>query len=391
MSADNESSYPGDSSGQLNPALSSAIDAVQSPVAKQWTADAANAVQDYLTKRSVVADNAAAGDEFVSNLHDTTQALTGLVQADPGAIDLALGLASHTVNGLVSQHQHLDDDTRAGAATPLINDMQTEIAHAGVQKLAEVDRGAAYAAIDQYKDYLPDDHQAALRGYADLQEGLRGQDQMAVARQQQRDTALAGYAAASQHLASVTDPDTGQFRAQPGFLSNLISDQSIAMPTKLAIQAGYSMLSRNGDMPQSNPHVVADLLTRIGSDDQPQQGEVFAHLGTGLSVRDASFINSLLGPADGQRAADLRTLSDVVSQARDTLGSQLNGPGGQVAFGRYINWLTPALQRGANLTELMDNNRLQQFAPTPADGVAGLPKPVVRPPLHAIFAGASVG
>jgi len=388
---DNEPSSPGDASGQLNPALQSVIDNAQTDSGKSWLADAANAVQTYLTRKAVVANSAAAADEFTNNLKDTSDGLVNLVQTDPSAIDLALGLASHTVNGLVSQHQHLDDDTRAGAAAPLIGDMQTEIAHAGVQRLAELNRDDAIAAIDKYGDYLPDDHQAALRQYADIQQGLRQQDAAAQQTQAAHDAALAGYSAASNHLASFTDQDTGGFRAQPGFLSNLMSDTSIAMPTKMALQAGYSMLTRNGDVPQSNPHVAADFLQRIGSDNPPEQGEIMSHLGTGLTINDATFINGLLAPANPQRKADLRTLSDTITQAQGMLASNLNGPGGRVAFGKFTNWLLPALQRGANLTDLMADNRIQQFAPSASDAVEGLPKPMMRLPLGMIFGSAANG
>lgn len=389
MSADNETGYPGDASGQINPALASVVDNLQTGSGKQWGSDAADAIQTYLTQKAVVAQSNAAADEFTSNLHDTGTGLQQLVNQDPGAIDLALGLVSHTVNGLVSQHQHLDDDTRAGAAGPIIDEMQTQVAHAGVAKLAELNKQDALDALDKYSDYLPQANQDQLRHYADIQENLRGQDAIDVANQSARDAALNGYAAATQHLGSFTDPDTGGFRAQPGFLAKLMGDASLAPPTKLALQAGYSMLARGGDVPQSNPHVAADLLTRIGSDQPPEQGEIFSHLGTGLSIPDASFLNSLIGPADPQRKADLRTLGDVVGQARDALATRANGAAGGAAFGRFTNWLMPALQRGANLTELMADNRIQQFAPTPADHVDAMAKPLFRPSLPAVFGSAA--
>ena len=57
----------------------------------------------------------------------------------------------------------------------------------------------------------------------------------------------------------------------------------------------------------------------------------------------------------------------MVQQARDTLAHPANGRAGDAAFGRFVNWLTPALQRGANLGELTGDNQLQRFAPTKND------------------------
>lgn len=383
MAQDNETGGPGDASGQINPALTQLAGSMQTPEGQAWMGDAARGVQDYLTQKALTTQANEAAASFTNNLADTKNKLVGMVQNDPGAIDLALGLAEHTVNGLVDQHQHLDDDARGGAAADLTAHMHTEIVHAGVAALADQDKPTALAALDRYDQFLPDDQQASLRQYADTQEALRGQDAAAVARQQQRDTALAGYQSATTYLAGITDPNTNGFRAAPGFLSSLHSDQTLSLPTRLALHAGYTMLANRGDVAQSNPHVAADMLTRIGSDDPPQQGEIFSHLGSGLSVSDANFLNTLIAPANPQRQADLRELGNVVSQARSTLADPRNGPGGRVAFGRFANWLMPALQRGANLTDLMADNRIQQFAPTPADAVPVAAGP--RPPLHMIF------
>ena len=393
MAADNESQYPGDASGQLNPALQSVVDTMQTGPGQQWTADGANAIQDYLTKKAVVAENAQAADEVQTNMNETRRSLTQFVQTDPSpdAIDLALGLASHAVNGVVSQHQHLEDDQRSAIAAPIIADMQNEIKHAYIQKLSELDQGEAYAAIDKYAPGMPDGHPEALRAYADAQAVFRTQDAVATRRQQLKDTALQGYAAATQHLNSITDPDTNQFTAQPGFIANMMNDQTLALPTKLALHAGYNQLMQNGDTPQSNPRIVADLIARIGSDTPPQQGEILSHLGGPLSLSDASFLNGLIAPAAPQRRADLRTLADTVSQARDTLQTPANGIAGAAAFGRFVNWLTPALQRGGNLTDLMADNRIQQFAPRPVDMYNAIATSGPRPPLHMIFAGAANG
>jgi hypothetical protein len=384
-----DSNYPGNSTGLLNPALGQFVGNLQTPEAQDWAGDAASKIQNYLTQKSLASEAAQAGDDMVNNLDQTKSGLVSLVQSDPGATSLAISLAQTTVNGLIAQHGHLDPGDRAEASDQLVSHMQTEIAHASVQRLAEMDKPAALAQLDKLSDYLPDDHQDALRQYADTQEIMRGQDAQAMALQQQKDAALRGYANASSYLKGITD-DAGSFRATPGFLAGLMADQSVALPTKLALHAGYNMLHQYGDPDKSDPHVAADLLTRIGSDTPPQQGEIFSHLGSGLTVSDAGFLNDLIAPASPQRRSDLRLLSDTVSQARNTLASPSNGPAGTVAFGRFTNWLMPALQRGANLTEMMSDNVLQQFAPTPRDAVDAVTPRGPRLPLASIFAGPHV-
>lgn len=366
---DEEQQYPGDSSGHLNPALQQFVGQQQTQDGQVWAGLAANRIQDYLTARSNAIDAEQAGNQFVTNLNQTKQGLVSMVQSDPGSIPLALDLAQHSVSGLVDQHANLTDDQRAGAASQLTGHIQTEIAHAGIQGLAEQDKGAALQALDKFGHLLPDDQQAALRQYADVQEGLRGQDAVAQQTQQTKDAAVAGYHAASGYMAALADPQTGGFRAPPSFLTSLVADPSVALPTKLALRAGYHALNQYGDAPQSDPHVVADLLGRMAdpATPSPQQGEIISHLGSTMTLADASFMNRLLGPSSPQRQADISSLSDTVQQARATLAHPMNGAAGDVAFGRYTNWLLPALQRGANLGEIQANNPIQNFAPTVAD------------------------
>jgi len=476
--------YPGDQSGHINPALQQVTDNAATDMGSAWSGVAANRIQDYLTSKAVAQQSQAAGDQLVNNLDGVKKNLTGMVQGDPGAIDLALDLAQHTVNGIVDQHQHMDDDARAGIASDLTGHLQSEIAHTGVQRLAEIDHGAAMDALDKYGHLLPDDQQAGLRQYAAVQQGARQQDAQAAQQQSVRDASVAGYHAASQYLHSLTDPDTGAHQNPPGFVASVIADPRLAQPTRLALHAGYSMLQQNGDPPSSDPHVVSDFIGRMAGDVQPlrpgggqgnayppgvtgdllgrmqdrnmtgysvpgtlpvtmpqgapgkpaneaenvlpedqgsmrrpgtpdprmerldnlrneneepvappsgnfdrrllpqqqasatppQQYEIMAHLGTGLRVNDAAFLNGLLGPKTPSQQSDIRDLSSVMQQARNTLAHPANGPAGEQAFGKFTNWLLPALQRGGNLGELTASNQIQKFAPTASDYRAAVPR-----------------
>ena len=150
---------PGDSSGRMNPELSNFVSDQNTPMGQAWAGIAAQRAQSYLTARSNAIDAQQAADQVVTNLHQAKTGLVGMVQNDPGSMDLALDLAQHSVNGIVDQHGHLDEDARQTAANSITDHMQSEIVHGGIQSLAENDKGAALKALDRYGDYLPDDQQ----------------------------------------------------------------------------------------------------------------------------------------------------------------------------------------------------------------------------------------
>jgi len=366
--------YPGDSSGHLNPALQQFVGAQDTPMGKAWAGVAADRVQTYLTARSNALDAENSAQAFQNNMTSTRDGLVNLVKSDPGATDLALDLAQHSVNGVTDQHGHLDPDARSGAANDLIQHFQSEIAHAAVQSLAEKDKDAALQALDRYGKYIPDDQQGGLRLYAQVQDELRAQDGNAQQLQAMRDKAAAGYNSATSYINAMRDPTTGEFRSPPNYLQQLVADPSLATPTRLALHSAFNMLTRNAGEVQSSAPVVHDFIQRIADPNTPtpQQGEIISHLGSGLSVGDGAFLNHLLGPADPQRRADIRQLADTMQQAQETLAHPANGSAGQAAFQRFTSWLVPALARGLNLNELTQGNYLQRFAPTVRDYKATL-------------------
>jgi hypothetical protein len=365
QTGDDAPAYPGHQSGLVDPALQQVVDNQSTDMGSAWSGVAANRIQDYMTAKAIAQQNEAEGQQFTQNLADTKGNLIQAVKNDPGAMDLSLDLASHTVQGLVDQHQHLDDDTRAGIASDLTSDMHGQIVHAGIQRLAEIDQPAALAAIDKYGDKLPEGQADDLRQYADTQDSLRQQDAQAAAQQSQKDAATAGYHAASTYLHSLMD-DNGRFAAPQGFMSSVVADPRIATETKLALRAGFQNLHQSGDAPSSDPDTVHDLITRIASPNQPAQFEAIAHVGSNLTVNDAAFINGLLGPKNPAAQADVGQLADTINQAKQTLAHPMNGDAGQAAFGRFTNWLLPALQRGGSLADVTANNVVQRFAPTAA-------------------------
>lgn len=100
---------------------------------------------------------------------------------------------------------------------------------------------------------------------------------------------------------------------------------------------------------------------------KPDQGEIISHLGSGLSVRDATWLNDLNGPQHPNTQNGINQIADAFKQARDTLMTPANGGAGEQAYSRFVAWATPALQNGFPVANLLSDNRLQQFAPTVDD------------------------
>lgn len=371
--ADEQPQYPGDASGQINPALSQVVDQQDTPEAQKWTADAANRIQDYVTQRAVVNQVQSADEAFTGNLKQTRDALVGMVQKDPGSMDLALDLGTHTAYGLASQHENLGEDTQNTVAKGLESDFHNAVVHAGVQRLADVDQDSAMAALDKYGHLLPDDEKASLTTYASVQGQMRTLDTAAMQLQATKDASVQGYHNATDYLHGMLDPQTMTFRSPPQFLQTLSADPDVSLPTKLALQAGYHQLQMNGDV-QTDPRVVGSLLTRMASGQTPDQGELMSHLGVGLSVNDAAFFNRLIGPQDPQGKAAVGQLADTVNQAKAMINDPRFGAAGDAAFSRFTSWLLPALQHGLNLNDFADKNMVQQFAPTAADYRASAPQ-----------------
>lgn len=376
---DDSSQYQGDASGQMHPALTDFINKFQTDEGKGWAQAAAGRVQDFMTTRAIAQQNQAAGDAFVNNLHDTKMNLTGMVQKDPSTADLALDLAPGIVKGLAGD-EHGDEVTG-----PIIDHMQGEIAHSAVQRYAELDHGLATDALDRYSSYIPEDQQTSLRNYAGMQQALRTQDAQAQQLQQTRDAAVAGYQNATGWLGKLAD-DNGDVHYDPNYSSKLMADQGVAMETKLALHAAYQVLQQSGGTQQSDPAILSSFISRIGDPNvqSPQQGELIAHVGSGLSLPDAQYLNGMLAPSNPQQRASMAQLADVTQQAKEMIASPANGAGGQVAYGRFMQYMMSSLHGGGNVGDLLNDNRLQQFAPTADDVRQSLPVGP-RLPLTDIF------
>jgi hypothetical protein len=260
--------YPGDQTGHMNPALQGWADQFQTKAGSAYANDAADMVQNYLTSKAVATQNEVADQAFTQNMLSTRNGLVNMVKSDPGSTNLALDLAPLSINALLDQHGHMPDDQKQSVSDDLTGHFRTEIAHAGVVSIANLDHDAAMQALDQYKGLIPPDQQNTLRAYAAQQQFYRQADNAVAAQQQQKDLALHGYQNASDHLGSMID-ENGNFRAPQGFLQTLSQDTRLSPMTKQALHVGYQNLNMYGDPAQSDPHVVANLVSRMAGVWQP--------------------------------------------------------------------------------------------------------------------------
>lgn len=351
----------------LNPVLTKFVNAFTTPQSQEWAASGARAVQDYLHARNIVENSRAAGENIALNVTHTRDNLVQMVRYDPASADLALGLAQHAIHGIVGNHPGLDESTAPGVAADLTGHIQNAIAHAAVQRFAEMDSDSAKAAMDRYGAHLTDEDRSSLTDYIGAQAGARVADQAAQAQMSQQRVALASGFSANARLGQLSQADTGNVVFPQDWAAQLTGDQSILPQMKSSMLNAYGRLQANGDA-RTDPFVATDLLQRLSNPAATaSHGEIFDHVGQDLSLADARMMSSVIMPqSPGDRQAT-KDLADTLSDAQSQLASRNNGGAGAVAFGRFTDWLLPQVRAGGALPDLMANNRLQSFAPTGDD------------------------
>ena len=379
--APDDTGYPGDASGHMNPELQKFMSSFQTPEGQEFAGKAASDVQDYLTARAIGKNAQDADNTLVTNLQDTKTALTGLVGDDPGAIPLALGLAKSGVQALADVHglpqEHVDD---------LVAHMHGEIVHNGISRLAEVDRGAATDAIDKYSDYLQPDQVTSLQHYAMTQEALRGEDARAAGLQNLRNAAQTSVTSGAGWLKSLTGDDGG-VTFPPGWSAQMFADPSMNVPTKMALHAAYLSLQHFGDPAQSDPDILHSLVGRIADGAPPPQGEVLSHVGRGLTLADAGLLANSVGNLPPDKSADMQQLAGTLSAARGRIAGDANGAAGDVALNRFTKYLMTGIHSGQEITDLLGPNEeaFSRFQPTARDAAKAVVPSTPRVPLSAIF------
>ena len=119
------------------------------------------------------------------------------------------------------------------------------------------------------------------------------------------------------------------------------------MPVYRALLGVYSRLQTGGDAAQSDPFLVSDIIHRIANGEAPSVPEVLSQAGTTLRLHDAVALArgsvASLPPAVRKEFGDL---ANTIDCARSYLASPENGPAGQMAFGRFMNWFMTSYPAG---------------------------------------------
>lgn len=370
--------------------LAEAVSLFQTPEGSAYAGEAAARINDYLTRREIADANTAAGDAFVANLGAVQGNLASMVQSDPHAIDLALDLADLSVRSMVGTVPNADPAT----VEPIATDIQRGIARAGVRALAERHDGAARELLGRERIAgLLGDEREALDGYISAQATARRIDQVASERMAARAQQQQADYHAWNYLGAMIDPASEDIRFPPGWAQRVMADPVIPAPQKAQLFDIYGKVERDGDVPASDPFSVSSLVFDLAQGASFSQGDILGRAGDDLRLTDALTLAKFAGdPAGRSQVAGLAT---VLGEAQRQLAAAENGPAGQSAYGRFVNWLLPVVRRGADLDPaspdyVLGGNRLQAFAPTAAD-MANIYIPPAggdgRTPLGDIFGG----
>lgn len=392
-----DDNYPGHASGVMNPILQQFAQSFTTPQGQAWAQQAAALVQRHFTMRAVAEQNNDIGEQFLQNLSDFKTGLVNAVSKDPTFVHTALQLVPGTLKAMAAEHPStagMDDQV-----STISQHIQGELAHAAVQSFAEKDESAARLALQSpaISALIPDNQKQALEQYIGSQAYYRMQDAVAAEQQSNRNAALSSYTKATGYLNSLVDPNSTDPQFPPEFGAQLMRDPGLGDTTRAAIHSGYTNLVRNGDVQNSDPNVVAGLVNRLANGGRVNQPEIFGALGSQLTLKDAQFFNEKIGPQNETSTADMKALDDHINDARDRLTSG-NGAAGDAAFGRYMNWLMPALRNGEgaigqkldpdHANSIVANDPVQDFAPKPSDLVP--PQNPVAP-IHTFFGPADNG
>lgn len=378
--------------GDLHPVLQDFTNAFTQDESRSWAKDAAVRVQDWMQRKQIADANQQAGQNLVDNIASFKNELVGLAGSDPSAVHLALDLVPGTIGHLVANNPNHPEDQKEATHAALTGHIQNEIARAAVQKLAEHSDIAARDLLgeDRISGLFGADEHAALNSYIDMQSLARNADEAAQRQRLTQEGLIASEAAAHAHASGLYDPQRDDVNFPPGWASRLMADTTVPPPAKASLMDLYGRLQADGDAPQSDPHLVAGLLDRIANGAPPTQADILGHAGDRLKMADALSLAKATFPLSPEARGPFVRLNELVQQGKNTIGAPENGPAGQNAFARYVNWLMPAIRNGGASLDPAEpayaGGRLPQFAPTGKDTVqASVTPPENRPSLDDIF------
>ncbi len=355
-----------------------------------WADPALQAIQQHTNQTAVVDANQAAGDHFVQNVTALKNTLVGMAKDDPTSATLALRLAPRLVAPMVYSTGMGDDDAEA-THQDLTGHIQQEIARAAVTRMADLHADGARSLMDNLSPYLAEGDHDILGSYIDTMQAARTADNAAgmgqMARDQQRASGIAAYKFGS----TLLDPRTESVNFPPNYLQTLVRNQVISPPDKQALFTAFGRLQDPGDVNQSDPYAVRNLLSNISNPNIPvAHGDIMDHVGQDIRYADAVMLHgmNLQRTPEGMGAVD--QLRGLMDNAQRTLAPG-NDRAGNIAYSRFVNWLLPSYRRtgpsglnpGAD-NYLFNNLTLDHFRPNHGDAVAPT-RPINRKSLGQIF------
>jgi hypothetical protein len=370
------------------------------PEVQDWAESAAQKVQAFANVRAIADGATAAGNEYVQNIDNFKSGLVRMAHSDPTTLPLALDLVPDAINTMVGE----DGAEHAAALTRHI---QNQVAAAGIQSLATTDEMAARYALGKYGEHLTDEDQGHLSGFIDTMKSARAADSAAQGVEQARQARIASDTQAHDWMTQLSDPQTGDVNFPTNWLRDMVADPRVVPETKAALWQAHDRLLRQGDPAQSDPATLVSLINQMTL---PNNGgltptDVWQHAGGNLSLADTQMLAGAAFPKTPQQRAEVAAVAGTIATARDIIASPENGPAGQAAFGRFVNWLMPAYRNAGNgsLNPNSDNwilggengtpGMIQAFMPRGDDLLVGpirqmnTANTADRPSLGAIFGG----
>jgi len=389
--------HPADPPQQLVDLVSNFND----PQAQGAMRDAAVQVQDYLVRRQMADDNAAASDRLVNNLGSFKDGLASLAAQDPAAVELGLNVAPDLIDAFVGVNPFLPEDKKPAIRDSLVSDVQREVVRSGVMSAANRDEAQARRLLERHDDVLGDSDRTALNGYVSAMANARSLDSAAASQQVAVDnTKLVNHSTVN-YLTALVDPATGETQFPSNWAQRVTADQSIPPGHTAVMLDTFNRVRENGDG-ETDWHTFADMTNRIANGQPVPLGDVFAQVGQGLKMADAvtiarGSVDSTAPPA--QR--EFRQLDATIQAARQVLAPPEYGLAGDRAFERFMSWLVPQYRNAGpgSLNPAADGYILPKgdgsagfwnsFAPQLSDFVTGSAPGVTagasRPPLESIF------
>lgn len=366
--------------------LTDFVGAFTDPQAREVFRDAAIRIQDYVTKRTIADENAAAANRLVGNLGQFKNGLVEMVQSDPASVTLGMDLVPGVVGGLVDMHPFLPDDQRQSTYDSLAADMQRDIARAGVMSWADRDATVARNMLDSPRvaGLFSDADRAGLSGYIGAMETARAVDNAALARQRAADADEIRMTSAINYFGALLDPRTFDLQFPAGWAERVTADNTLPPGDTASMLGIYGRLQQNGDV-DTNPLLAADLISLAAQGKGAPVTSVLNQIGRNLSITDALTIAGMsMSNTPGGRA-EVQALAATLQSYRDRVVTPENGPAGVRAFERFVNWIIPQVRGGGGLDPRAENYILPtgdgpattrfwgDFAPRLDDLVEGAP------------------